>query len=118
MAGYIEDRWLKKRPDKLTGQRERTAIHGTGKRYRVKGAPGIQDRSFHTSEDAKQWLAGAKTDSSRGEFVDPRKGEMLVADYITEYWWAGRSERTLDGGPDAQPHLEPHHPVGGRLRPA
>lgn len=74
MAGYIEDRWLKKRPDKLTGKRERTAIYGTGKRYRVKGIPGIQDRSFHTSEDAKQWLASAKTDSSRGEFVDPARG--------------------------------------------
>ncbi|MFJ1898147.1 hypothetical protein [Streptomyces sp. NPDC088115] len=45
---------LKKRPHKLTGKRERTAIYDTGKRYRVKGLPGIQDRSFHTSEDAKQ----------------------------------------------------------------
>ncbi|WP_416481409.1 hypothetical protein [Streptomyces sp. CL12] len=52
MAGYIEDRWLKRRPDKLTGRRERTAIYGTGKRYRVKEIPSIQDRSFHTSKDA------------------------------------------------------------------
>ncbi|MFB7560601.1 tyrosine-type recombinase/integrase [Streptomyces brevispora] len=99
MAGYIEDRWLKKRPDKLTGKRERTAIYGTGKRYRVKGIPGIQDRSFHTSEDAKQWLASAKTDSSRGEFVDPRKGEILLADYIAEYWWAGRSDEPSTADP-------------------
>ena len=54
MAGYIEDRWLKKRPDKQTGKRERTARYGQGKRYRVKGIPGVQDRAFDTSEDAKQ----------------------------------------------------------------
>lgn len=59
MAGYMEDRWLKLRPDKLTGKRERAAICGTGKRYRVKGIPRIQDRSFHTGVDAKQWLASA-----------------------------------------------------------
>ncbi|MER7194890.1 site-specific integrase [Streptomyces flaveolus] len=99
MAGYIEDRWLKKRPAKLTGKRERTAIYGTGKRYRVKGIPGIQDRSFHTSEDAKQWLASAKTDSSRGEFADPRKGEILLADYIVEHWWAGRSDEPSTADP-------------------
>ncbi|MGC5564864.1 hypothetical protein ACPYPG_18780 [Streptomyces sp. FR-108] len=90
---------MKKRPDRLTGKRERTAIYGTGKRYRVKGIPGIQDRSFHTSEDAKQWLASAKTDSSRGEFVDPRKGEILLADYIADYWWAGRSDEPSTADP-------------------
>ncbi|WP_328879189.1 tyrosine-type recombinase/integrase [Streptomyces sp. NBC_00299] len=99
MAGYIEDRWLKKRPDKRTGKRERTSLYGKGKRYRVKGIPGVQDRSFDTSEDAKQWLATAKTDSSRGEFVDPRRGEIALTDYIVDHWWAGRSDEPSTAGP-------------------
>ncbi|MGW2657545.1 tyrosine-type recombinase/integrase [Streptomyces sp. NPDC001478] len=90
MAGYIEDRWLKKRPDRQTGKRERTSLWGKGQRYRVKGIPGVQDRSFATSVDAKQWLAAAKTDTSRGEFVDPRAGEITLADYIENHWWPSR----------------------------
>jgi len=57
MAGYIEDRWPTKRPNKETGKRERTARWGTGSRYRVKGIPGVRDRSFDTVADAKAWLA-------------------------------------------------------------
>lgn len=99
MAGYIEDRWLKKRPDKQTGKRERTALYGKGLRYRVKGIPGVQDRSFATSEDAKQWLASAKTDSGRGEFVDPRDGSISMADYVVEHWWPGRTDEPSTAGP-------------------
>jgi len=99
MAGYIEDRWLKKRPDKTTGKRERTSIWGKGKRYRVKGIPGIQDRSFDTSEDAKRWLAEAQTDSSRGDFVDPRNGAILLADYIADHWWPSRTDEPSTAGP-------------------
>lgn len=61
MAGYVEDRWLNKRPSKRTRKRERTALYGKGKRYRVKRILGIQDRSFDTSEDAKRWLASVST---------------------------------------------------------
>ncbi|MEV7087973.1 tyrosine-type recombinase/integrase [Streptomyces sp. NPDC093085] len=99
MAGYIEDRWLKKRPDKETGRRERTSLWGKCKRYRVKGIPGIQDRSFDTSKDAKQWLASAKTDTKRGEFVDPRDGAISLNDYIEEYWWPGRTDEPSTKGP-------------------
>ncbi|MFJ6101815.1 tyrosine-type recombinase/integrase [Streptomyces sp. NPDC092359] len=99
MAGYIEDRWLKKRPDKQTGKRERTALYGKGRRYRVKGIPGVQDRSFATSEDAKQWLASAKTDSGRGEFVDPRDGSIPLGDYIEKHWWPGRTDEPSTAAP-------------------
>ncbi|MFE7131652.1 integrase [Streptomyces sp. NPDC057638] len=101
MAGYMEDRWLKKRPNKETGKRERTALYGTGKRYRVKGIPGVQDRSFTTSEDAKKWLATATTDSRRGEFIDPRDGAISVGDYIVEHWWPGRTDEPSTAGPMA-----------------
>ena len=56
-----------------------------GKRYRVKGIPGVQDRSLETSEDAKQWLAAAKTDTRRGEFVD--------------HWWPSRTDEPSTAGP-------------------
>ncbi|MFP8959300.1 tyrosine-type recombinase/integrase [Streptomyces nanhaiensis] len=99
MAGYIEDRWLRKRPDMKTGKRERTALWGKGMRYRVKGIPGVQDRSFHTSEDAKRWLASAQADIGRGEFVDPRDGEITLADYIEEHWWPSRTDEPSTAGP-------------------
>ncbi|MFF5345371.1 tyrosine-type recombinase/integrase [Streptomyces althioticus] len=99
MAGYIEDRWLRKRPDKQTGKRERTTLYGKGKRYRVKGIPGVQDRSFDTSVDAKHWLATAKTDTRRGEFVDPRDGDICLTDYIVDHWWPSRTDEPSTEGP-------------------
>ncbi|MFG3253236.1 tyrosine-type recombinase/integrase [Streptomyces sp. NPDC048172] len=99
MPGYIEDRWLKKRPNKETGKRERTSQYGKGLRYRVKGIPGIQDRSFATAEDAKQWLASAQTDTKRGEFIDPRDGAILLADYIEDHWWPSRSDEPSTAAP-------------------
>ncbi|MEU9198512.1 integrase [Streptomyces sp. NPDC048332] len=99
MAGYIEDRWLKKRPNTQTGKRERTNLWGKGQRYRVKGIPGVQDRSFGTSEDAKQWLASAKTDTIRGEFVDPRAGEITLGEYIESHWWPSRTDEPSTAAP-------------------
>ncbi|MEU6406977.1 hypothetical protein [Streptomyces sp. NPDC046985] len=64
-----------------------------------KGIPDVQDRSLHTSEDAKQWLASANTDSSRGEFLDPRKGEILLADYSVDHWRPGRSDEPSTANP-------------------
>ncbi len=99
MAGYIEDRWLKKRPNKETGKRERTSLWGKGMRYRVKGIPGVQDRSFETSDDAKRWLATAQADSNRGEFIDPRDGEITLADYIEDHWWPSRTDEPSTAAP-------------------
>jgi len=86
MAGYIEDRWLRKRPDPETGKRGRTSLWGKGKRYRVKNVPGVKDRSFDSAADAKAWLARAQTDQRRGEFVDPRDGAILLTDYVEKHW--------------------------------
>ncbi|MGX8259688.1 tyrosine-type recombinase/integrase [Streptomyces sp. P9-2] len=99
MAGYIEDRWLKKRVDPRTGKRERTAQYGKGLRYRVKGVPGVGDRSFATSQDAKQWLATVRTDSLRGDFVDPRNGQITLGDYIIDHWWPSRSDEPSTAAP-------------------
>jgi integrase len=93
VAGYIEDRWLKKRKDPVTGKRERTALWGSKtKRYRVKGIPGVKDRSFTALEDAKTWQATAYTDVRRREFIDDRQGEIALGDYIRDEWWPGRHD--------------------------
>ncbi|WP_327669426.1 MULTISPECIES: tyrosine-type recombinase/integrase [unclassified Streptomyces] len=89
MAGYIEDRWVKKKKDPISGKRERTDRYGKGKRYKVAGIPGVRDRSFDTLDDAKTWLRRAATDEERGEFVDPRDGSVTLADYIAMHWVPG-----------------------------
>ncbi|MFJ9745193.1 hypothetical protein [Streptomyces chartreusis] len=89
MADSIEGRWIKKKKDPVTGKRERTARYGKGSRYRVAGIPGVRDKSLDTLEDAKAWLRRARTDSERGEFVDPRDGSITLDDYVTCFWQAG-----------------------------
>ncbi len=98
MADYIEDRWLKKRPNKETGKRERTALWGKCTRYRVKGIPGVRDRSFDTVADAKAWLAEAQTDARRGDFVDARDGAISLREYVEKHWWPSQVHpaRTLE----------------------
>ncbi|KDN86763.1 tyrosine-type recombinase/integrase [Kitasatospora cheerisanensis] len=98
-AGYIEDRWLNKRPDPETGKRKRTARWGKGKRYRVAGIPGVRDASFDTLEDAKTWKSTAETDSRRLTWMDPRAGEMTLRTYVEDIWWPGRSDPTNTAGP-------------------
>ncbi|MEV6147564.1 tyrosine-type recombinase/integrase [Streptomyces sp. NPDC051992] len=82
---------MKKRPNPRTGKRDRTAMYGKCTRYRVKGIPGVKDRSFDALQDAKTWLAQAQTDARRGEFVDPRDGAISLKDYIATHWWPTQS---------------------------
>ena len=86
-GGYIEDRWLNKTKDPKTGRRERTERWGKGKRYKVAGIPGVRARSFHGSQDAKDWLKKASVKKAEGKFVDSRDGEILLSDYIEHKWW-------------------------------
>lgn len=111
MAGYIEDRWVKKTKDPVTGRRERTARYGKGKRYKVAGIPGVRDRSFDALEDAKAWLRRTATDEERGEFVDPRDGSITLTDYIASHWAPGRggAPKTRDGQERrTRLHIIPH----------
>jgi integrase len=87
VPGYIEDRWYKKGPD---GKRNvPTDRHGQGKRYKVAGIPGVRARSFPDGKltAAKKWLADAQTDSTRGEFYDPRDGTITLDAYVRNHWW-------------------------------
>ncbi|MWA08845.1 tyrosine-type recombinase/integrase [Streptomyces sp. BA2] len=96
MPGYIEDRWYKKGPpDPETGKatREPTDRYGQGKRYKVTGIPGVRARSFPDKQlaAAKSWLADAQSDSAKGEFIDPRDGNILLRKYVEEHWWLSRT---------------------------
>ncbi|MGW6531376.1 tyrosine-type recombinase/integrase [Streptomyces venezuelae] len=115
MPGYIEDRWWTKKSDPDTGKKRKTARYGTGKRYRVAGIPGVKDRSFERlegAEGAKAWLAKAQHESTSGEFVDPRRGQMLLQTYIEDEWWPRRdydnpsTEATVKGR--VWTHIVPH----------
>lgn len=90
MPGYIEDRWLTKRPDLATGKKRKTARYGQGKRYRVAGIPGVRDRSFDTLTGpggANAWKAKAEHESTKGEFIDPRDGNISLREYVETHWW-------------------------------
>jgi integrase len=92
VAGYIEDRWYK-----LDDKGKRTIPTprcNQGKRYRVAGVPGVKDRSFDKllgPEGAKAWLAKAQHESTRGEFIDPRDGKILLSEYVEQHWWPSQS---------------------------
>ncbi|WP_405909614.1 site-specific integrase [Streptomyces sp. NBC_00828] len=99
-TGWIEDRWLKKRKDPVTGKRERTELWGSNtKRYRVCGIPGVKKRSFETQEEAKDWKITAIAAVKKHEFVDDREGEILLGDYIEQEWWPRRDDPVNTAGP-------------------
>ncbi|MFZ4150449.1 tyrosine-type recombinase/integrase [Streptomyces pseudogriseolus] len=92
MAGYIEDRWYKK--DAAGKRTIPTDRCDQGKRYRVAGVPGVRDRSFdklNGANGAKAWLAKAQHESSRGEFIDPRDGAILLREYVENHWWPSQN---------------------------
>jgi integrase len=107
MPGYIEDRWWSKRPAKQTdsatgrvaGEKFKLERHGQGKRYRVCGIPGVKPESFQKIADAKVWLSNAQTDSRRGEYLDPRLGQIILREYVETVWWPGRSDPVGTAGP-------------------
>lgn len=96
MPGYVEDRWYKKGPPDANGKATRveTARNGQGKRYKVTGIPGVRARSFERltgPHGANAWLAKAQHQATAGEFVDPRRGEMLLQEYIEQEWWPNKA---------------------------
>lgn len=91
-SGWIEDRWLTKRPNPESGKRERTALYKKCLRYRVCGIPGVRKRSFATLDEAKEWKNKAILATKKKEFVDERDGEILLGDYIADQWWPKRTD--------------------------
>lgn len=105
MAGYIEDRWWTKKPDPVTKKKRKTSRYGKGKRWRVAGIPGVRDRSFTNLKGpggAEAWLAEAQTDTKRGEFFDPRDGDITLREYVEGHWWP-----TLRKPPGTKQSMQP-----------
>ena len=87
----IQDRWHRK--NRETGKLERTALYGTGKRYR----PHFRDpcgrevtRAFDRKIDAQRWLDGQTVALVRDNYVHPQAGRVTVGEWA-ESWLAGRS---------------------------
>ena len=81
----ISDRW---HVGGENGERCRTERYGSGKRWQVRyrdpdGAS--RNRSFERKVDAEHFLTAVSADLLRGEFVDPRAGQMHYSDYA-EGW--------------------------------
>jgi integrase len=90
VAGYIEDRWVNKTLiDPKTKRKKHTDRYGKGKRYKVDGIPGVKPALFDTLRDAEKWKAKAIAEVSAGTWLDPRDGNILLKDYIDEYWRPG-----------------------------
>jgi integrase len=98
LPGYIEDRWYRKGPPAPDDPKQKptripTERHGKGKRYKVTGIPGVRSRSFPDKQKkaAEDWLATAQADTIKGEFVDPRDGDILLREYVDKHWWPSRT---------------------------
>ena len=103
----VDDLWYLRKRDLNTGERLKSKRHGRGKRWRVRwvdpetGKP--RTELFERRADAERHDANVHADISRGQYVDPRAGQMTVADFA-EGWrrtllhrgsTAERTERAL-----------------------
>jgi integrase len=87
----VDDRWFvsRKQADG-TVVRERTARHGTGKRWMVRWRDENdipRKKSFDRKADADREAARIETELARGTYLDPRAGETTFRDYA-ERWRA------------------------------
>lgn len=71
----VDDLWYRKRG--AGGQRVPTKRHGRGKRWRVRN-PGTSAKLFDKRTDAERYDANVRADLSRGQYIDPRDGQLLV----------------------------------------
>ena len=87
----IQDRWHRK--NRETGKLERTALYGTGKRYRphFRDPSGLEvTRAFDRKIDAQRWLDEQTVALVRGNYVHPQAGRVTVGAWA-QSWLAGRS---------------------------
>lgn len=85
----VDDLWYLKKRDPVTGERLPSKRHGRGKRWRARwidpetGKPRAE--LFHRKIDADRCDANRQADITRGQYVDPGAGRIVVADYA-EQW--------------------------------
>jgi len=78
-AMAVDDLWYLTRRDPLTGKLVPSERHGRGKRWRVRNR-GAGTKLFGKQSDAERYDANVRADVSRGVYVDPRGGAVLVRD--------------------------------------
>jgi hypothetical protein len=92
----VDDLWLLRKRDAVTGDRRRSQRYGRGKRWRVRwtdpqtGEP--RTEAFDRKADAERHDVNMHADISRGQYIDPRAGKVTVADYSIQ-WRSGQLHR-------------------------
>ena len=95
--GHVQDRWYTNRPDPSTGKPERvkTAVHGTGMRYKVRfidldGAERSKTFPDRCKRDADTFLVDIEAAKREGRFVNAHAGKILFKVHA-ENWLKGQS---------------------------
>jgi integrase len=84
----VDDLWYLRRRDQATGERLPSRRHGRGMRWRVRYADDAGERVerlFARKSDADRFDAEARSDVSRGTYIDPALGRRTVKEY-GEQW--------------------------------
>lgn len=88
----VDDLWYSskrvKGPDGKLLPPEPTRRHGRGKRYRVRWIDDTgqeQTRFFERKADADRFDANVRSDVSQGRYLDPRAGQITVAEYAKKW---------------------------------
>ncbi|GAA1962374.1 hypothetical protein GCM10009838_19090 [Catenulispora subtropica] len=98
MAGHIQDRWYKTEPGPDGKEiRVKTDRYGKGMRYRARyispdgteKSKSFPDRQKRQAED---WLTNVEADMSRGQYIDPRAGNMTFQTYAKDWLDAQTSD--------------------------
>lgn len=95
--GHVQDRWFRTVRDELTGKprRERTDLHGTGLRYKVRYVdPEGRERSKsfpdRRKKAAEDFLGEMESGVRAGTYLDPDAGKVPFREYA-ESWVKGQS---------------------------
>jgi integrase len=113
----VDDRWH--RIDRATGKRVRSAAYGIGGRWQARwrdGAGVQRKRNFERKIDAESFVNQMRSDLTRGTYVDPAAGRILLRVYAETQWLpAQRHLRPLSVelyGSHLRTHILPR--LGGR----
>lgn len=82
----VADRWHTM--DRMSGSKVRTARYGKGRRWQVRyrdPSGESRNRSFERKADAERFLVQLSSELMRGEYVDPRAGEVTFASYARSW---------------------------------
>jgi integrase len=87
----VDDLWYLAKRDPGTGQRLPARRHGRGKRWRVRWVDPqtgeTRTELFERKVDAERHDVNMHADISRGRYIDPRAGQITVAEYADR--WRG-----------------------------